>query len=362
MTFLKHIKFKPFYSTLIAGLLALLLYQNYQSNIRLTNIEQKLGGKEKIACNDQQTVERVRKSVVRVVGGESEGSGFSVKENVILTNFHVIEFEPSPKIIFPDNSFETGSIIMADKNADLAIIQISKSLPILTLGDSRKLVGAAELLAIGFPYGGDIKGESSVNKGSYSGRRHDKATDRYFIQTDTTLNPGVSGGPMTDECGEVMGINTTGTAGLGLAISSETIKKKWLDMALSKDSLKDIVQINFEPNKSPVDAVRAFYNYLKIRRMHEAFSLLSTNFTEGMGFDYWQIGYQTMLDTSVIKVEPDKMRDNFVHVKLFTKNLIDDEIITKFFEGYWEVGKVGDDLLLWDANIKEIINPDYSWF
>ncbi len=355
-------KSKYFYPCLTVFLLALFLYQNYSSNIRLNNIEQKLGGKEKIACNDQQTVDRVRKSVVRVVGGVSEGSGFSVKENVILTNFHVVEFEPSPKIIFPDNSFETGTIIMADKNADLAMIRISKNLPVLTLGDSKKLVGAEELLAIGFPFGGDLTGESSVNKGSFSGRRRDKTTEREFIQTDTTLNPGVSGGPMTNECGEVMGVNTAGTAGLGLAISSETIRKKWLDMALSKDSLKDIVKITFEPNKSPIDNVAAFYNYLKIRRLHDAFVLLSDNFKKGYDYDYWKQGYEDLLDTTVIKIEDDKNRENFVHVKLATKNLTDEEIQTKFFEGYWEVRKVGDDLLLWEANIQEIENPDYSWF
>src|SRR3989338_1236325 len=97
---------------------------------RIQRIENKLGGSKKIGCNERDTVEKVRLSVVRVVGGESEGSGFAIqKSGVILTNFHVVDSEPSPKVILPDNTFETGEVIMADKDADLAVIKIKKDLP-----------------------------------------------------------------------------------------------------------------------------------------------------------------------------------------------------------------------------------------
>ncbi len=75
------------------------LWQVITLNKRLVIVENKLGGKEVLACNEKDTINKVRQSVVRVVGGYAEGSGFAVKPNVILTNFHVIEFEPSPKII-----------------------------------------------------------------------------------------------------------------------------------------------------------------------------------------------------------------------------------------------------------------------
>jgi hypothetical protein len=166
---------------------------------------------------------------------------------------------------------------------------------------------------------------------------------------------------MINICGEVVGVNTAGVAGLGLAITSETIRQKWLDLAVSKDSLKDIKKIVFEPEKGPLEAVTAFYNYIKIRKMTEAFGLLSDNFKKGYGFDHWKKGYEPNLDTSVIKVEQDKEKENFVNVKLSTKDLIDEEIVTKFFEGFWEVRKIDGKWLLWDPEIKKV-EPDWTWF
>ena len=51
--------------------------------------------------------DRVKSSVVRIVGGYSEGTGFFINQNQILTNFHVIADEPSPKVVLPDGKFIT---------------------------------------------------------------------------------------------------------------------------------------------------------------------------------------------------------------------------------------------------------------
>lgn len=357
-----QVKFKYFFPLVLLSLLIFLIYQNIQLNNRLVLVENKLGGKEMLACNEKDTINKVRLSVVRVVGGYAEGSGFAVKPNVILTNFHVIEFEPSPKIILPNNTFATGHILMGDKVADLALIEVRVNLPIVTFGDSKKLYPADELLAIGFPFGGTLAGESTVNKGSLAGRRHYKEANIDYIQTDATLNPGVSGGPMVNICGEIEGINTAGTGGLGLAITSESIKQKWLDMAVSKDSLKDIKQIIFEPDKGPLETTTAFYNYIKVRKMREAFGLLSDNFKKGYNFSEWQQGYQPNLDTSVISIKKDDSDQNSIKIKLSTKDLIDNEIITKYFKGNWIVKQVDGKWLLWEAHIKEVQDPDYFWF
>ncbi len=192
---------KVFLAILLVGAFA---YTSHEISIlsdRIQKIENKLGGPEKIASNEKDTVEKVRRSVVRVVGGEGEGSGFAFqKGGLILTNFHVIEFEPDPKIILPDNTFETGRIIMADKDADLAVIKIKKDLPALSLAHSGGLSPAEEVLSIGYPLGGTLSGESFVVRGSFSRFTRDKENGVQYLLTDMTMVPGISGGPMVNIC------------------------------------------------------------------------------------------------------------------------------------------------------------------
>ncbi len=332
-------------------------------NRRLNTIELRFGGSSKVSCNEKEAINKLNDSVVRVVGGVAEGSGFVIKENgLIMTNFHVIEFEPSPKVVFPDNTFETAEIKYADKQADLAILSIKRPMKAIVWGDSDGLELTEELIALGYPFGGELVGDISVNTGKMAARRYSKVDGIEYIQIDGTLNQGVSGGPLINVCGEVVGVNTAGTAGLGLAISSKSAQSKWLQMLSNDDPLKDIERIVFEPNKSPLDAVTSFYNYLKIRKMEEAYELLSDNFLEGGSFENWKIGYESLLDTTVIKIEDDPEQENFVNVKLSTKDLIDDEIVYKYFEGRWEIREIDGNLKLWQPKIKEVAEPDWEWF
>lgn len=340
-------------------------YQVSKLSNRIEKIEDKLGGSKKISCNEKDTVERVRRSVVRIVGGESEGSGFAIqKDGFILTNFHVVDTEPAPKVILPDNTFETGEVIMADKDADLAVIKIKRDLPTVKFARLGWVCPAEELLAIGYPLGGELSGESFVIRGAFSRNTKDKENGVQYLLTDMTLISGISGGPMVNICGEVVGVNTSGLflGGMGIAISSDSILEKCRHMADSKDSLGDVLKINFEPNKNALEAVRCFYNYLKARRMEKAFELLSDNFVMGYSFDYWARGYRKMLDTSVITIKRDKKMPDRILVKLSTKDLIDNEIVYKFFEGYWDVRQVNGKWQLWKPKVKEIKDPEKEWF
>lgn len=349
----------------IVGVFAYTGYEISRLSSRIQKIENKLGGHKKIACNEKDTVDKVRRSVVRVVGGESEGSGFAIqKGGFILTNFHVIDSEPSPKVILPDNTFETGEVIMADKDADLAVIKIKKDLPTVRFARLGWLCPAEEVLAIGYPLGGELSGESFVIRGAFSRSTKDKENGVQYLLTDMTMLSGISGGPMVNICGEVVGINTAGLVlgGMGMAISSDSIFEKYRQMSVSKEPLKDIKKTIFEPNKNALEAVRCFYNYLKVRQMEKAFELLSDNFVMGYSFEYWARGYRPMLDTSVIIIKRDKKIANRILVKLSTKDLVNDEIVYKFFEGYWDVRQVNGKWLLWNPRIGEVKDPEKDWF
>ncbi|MFH1199325.1 MAG: hypothetical protein V1650_04130, partial [Candidatus Omnitrophota bacterium] len=107
---------------------------------------------------------------------------------------------------------------------------------------------------------------------------------------------------------------------------------------------------------------RCFYNYLKSRKMEKAFELLSDNFVKGYSFEQWARGYRPMLDTSVIIIKRDKKIADRILVKLSTKDLINDEIVYKFFEGYWDVRQIKGKWLLWTPKIREVKDPEKEWF
>jgi hypothetical protein len=332
---------------------------------RIQRIENKLGGSDKILCNGKDAVERMRRSVVRIVGGESEGSGFAIqKGGFILTNFHVIASESDPKVVLSDNTFETGEVIMADKDADLAVIKIKKDLPVVSFTRLSEIYPAEELLAMGYPLGGGLPGESFVIRGSFSRCIEDKENNVRYIMTDMTMVSGISGGPMMNICGGVVGVNTSGLllGGMGIAISADSIIEKFRQMSAAEDPLKDVKKTVFEPNKNALEAVRAFYNYLKARQLKKAFKLLSDNFTAGFTFEQWRRGYREMLDTTIVIIRPDKRIANRICIKLSSKDLVEDEIIYKYFEGYWDVRQVNGKWLLWNPQMEEVKDPEKSWF
>src|SRR3989344_1346912 len=95
--------------------------------------------------------QRVEQAVVRVVGGQSEGTGFYITPNRIITSFHVIDGEPSPKIILPDGKFISAEKIVGDKTMDLAVISVGATMTApLYLPDEFIAYNDEPMLAVGY--------------------------------------------------------------------------------------------------------------------------------------------------------------------------------------------------------------------
>jgi len=88
-------------------------------------------------------------------------------------------------------------------------------------------------------------------------------------------------------------------------------------MDISKDSLKDIQRITFDPDKSSLEAVRAFYNYLKARKLDKASSFFRIILKTDTVFDYWKQGYESLLDTTVVKIADDPQIVNRIKCKTY---------------------------------------------
>lgn len=325
--------------------------------IRVKKIETALGGRVQLECSRQAIIDKIKPSIVRVVGGAGSGSGFFFEKNLIATNYHVIADEPSPKIVYSDNQFETGQVISADPYSDLAIIKVEQNIRPLEWYKGSVQKGD-EVLVTGFPLGIDLEGDLTVNATTITGQRtFDTQWQDIFLQVNGGLIEGMSGGPLLTKCGQVVGINEAQLAdhAIGLAIQGTRAAANFITMMMNPSIYSvAITHIDFKPDKNPTDTVLAYYNYLKVRNFQEAYKLLSSHFIGPVSYDDWRNGFTFSLDTTVLSAKANRRNHNRVLVSLGSTDLINGRFVVRTFEGSWVVQKINGHFKLWESNIKEI--------
>ena len=165
----------------------------------------------------------LEKSVVRIVislaDGTGTGSGSVVANGVVLTNHHVIEDGDRIEV----GSKHTGDtlydarIVWKSAELDLAVLQVDglPPLPVATLATQKSGKGK-KVWAMGYPGASDLgrqlTSEATVTGGVISLFHRQPwpqgSVALWIIQHDAVVNPGNSGGPLFDDCGRVVGVNT----------------------------------------------------------------------------------------------------------------------------------------------------------
>ena len=171
--------------------------------------------------------------------GPSEGSGSGSvldQQGHILTNYHVIEGANSIQVTLYNGSNYRAGLVGRDPVNDIAVLRIDApraNLYPVVLGESSSLRVGQKVLAIGNPFGLDrtltVGILSSLNRTLPSSRTGREM--KSIIQIDAALNRGNSGGPLLNNRGHVIGMNTAiaspsgANAGVGFAIPVNTIKR-----------------------------------------------------------------------------------------------------------------------------------------
>jgi len=161
------------------------------------------------------------------------GTGVIISDNgYILTNQHVAGDKYSKCYVTLDTGEEyTAEVAWADADIDLAILKINASTPSYAkIGDSDSIRVGETVYAIGNPIGFEFR--RTVTSGIISALdRTIKLEEEVYmadlIQTDATINPGSSGGPLITPNGEIIGINSvkiTSAEGIGFAIPINLVK------------------------------------------------------------------------------------------------------------------------------------------
>ena len=164
---------------------------------------------------------------------EVGGSGVVVSESgELLTNWHVIDRAVEIRCLLSDGRAFKADLVASDRDLDLALVKLQldtkhEPIPVATIGPSCELEEGDFVMAMGAPWGLN----RSVSVGIVSCTRRflpDSSEYSLWLQTDASISPGNSGGPLVDTKGRIVGINTLARmAGgdMGFSIPSDTISE-----------------------------------------------------------------------------------------------------------------------------------------
>ncbi|MGD0818766.1 MAG: trypsin-like peptidase domain-containing protein [Methanomassiliicoccales archaeon] len=146
------------------------------------------------------------------------------REGHILTNQHVVHEADRVMIVLNNGHVFTGKMVGGDKRTDIAVVKVEgEQLTPAELGDSEKLRVGQPILALGNSLG--LSGGPTVTSGVISSLRRNmlmgQGNGMAVLQTDASVNPGSSGGPLVNLSGEVVAITTAQipyAEGMGFAI------------------------------------------------------------------------------------------------------------------------------------------------
>jgi S1-C subfamily serine protease len=284
-------------------------------------------------CSSPAAAAMVRPSVVRLQTTSALGTGFIVEtDGLILTNAHVVEGARVVSVTLHDKRVLSGTVGARDENKDLAVVRVNAgTLSPIKWGQQRDLVPGSRLLAWG--YAADLPGEPSLTSGSFSGTRVEGPVT--YIQTDTPLTFGNSGGPLFNECGEIVGVVTSGlrVQGFNFAVSTGDAQ-----------GFLDQVQRSPAPvteQLSTIETTALFYSLLDQRAFEQAYGLLSRKFRGEGTLEGFVKGYETMRGALVERVAALPGATAQVRISVLANDLLDGKTVIRRFSGTWSLVREG---------------------
>lgn len=180
-------------------------------------------------------IEQALEGVTSIKTDVAQGTGFLITSNgYVVTNAHVLSGASFANVYTYNNKKYGADLIGYDLDMDVALLKIAGSFSRLRLGDSDGVKIGEKVIAIGNPLGLSF----TATEGIISARDRKGINNLpYYFQTDVSLNPGNSGGPLISTKGEVIGINNfkiSGAENIGFALESNYLRQTINKIAIAE--------------------------------------------------------------------------------------------------------------------------------
>lgn len=193
------------------------------------------------------------------------GSGFIISsDGQIVTNHHVVAGADTVTVKMADDRSFEAKVVGSDPMTDVALLKIEADvdLPFVSFGTTDGLRVGDEVVAVGNPFG--LGG--TVTSGIISALSRDIRSGPFddFIQTDASINKGNSGGPLFNNDGQVIGVNTAilspdgGSVGIGFAVPADLVQTVVADLADDGTVARGWLGVNIRPMTDEVANVLGY--------------------------------------------------------------------------------------------------------
>lgn len=198
---------------------------NQEYALQFGELKQQIGDLNVESESFSNVISNTINSVVSVLTDIGQGSGAIISsDGYVVTNYHVISGASKATILTYDGKKYPLKVMGYNKGEDIAVLKIvsNETFDYFEFGDSSNLKAGQKVVALGNPAGLSFTAtEGIISSPSRA------INGKTYIQTDVTVNPGNSGGPLINSQGEIIGIvdfKIANYESLSFAIPSDRVK------------------------------------------------------------------------------------------------------------------------------------------
>jgi S1-C subfamily serine protease len=201
-------------------------------------------------------VKAVGQSVVRVEGRRRLAASGIVwsADGLIVTAHHVVQQEENVSVGLPDERAVAATLVGRDPTTDLAVLRTEEKqlAPALWIEPDAVRVGHL-VLALGRP-GRTVQATLGIVSAlGMSWRTPAGGELDHYLQTDTVMYPGFSGGPLVDASGQVLGLNTSALLrGVSMAVPAPTLRRVVETLVAHGRMRRGYLGVGIQPVRLPV--------------------------------------------------------------------------------------------------------------